>query len=52
MEKVRKDVLRVFPTRRIFTDAFGKWHNKKIQKNQAIGVTAEQLIQICKIRWN
>lgn len=50
-KKVRKDVLRVFPTRRIFIEAFSKWHKKKLLKNQAIGVTAEQLIQICKIQW-
>ena len=50
-KKVRKDVLRVFPTRKIFIEAFLKWHNKKIQKNQALGVTPEELIDISKIKW-
>ena len=50
-EKVRSDVLRVFPTRRIFLQAFGKWHKKKLQKNQAKGVTPEELIDISKLKW-
>ena len=50
-KKVRKDVLHVFPTRNIFIDAFVKWHKKKIQKNQALGVTLEELIDISKITW-
>ena len=50
-KKVRKDVLHVFPTRNIFIDAFVKWHKKKIQKNQAQGVTLEELIDISKITW-
>jgi len=50
-KKVRKDVLHVFPTRNIFIEAFVKWHKKKIQKNQALGVTLEELIDISKIKW-
>jgi hypothetical protein len=51
-KKVRKDLLYVFPTRKIFVEAFDKWHNKKLQKNQAIGVTPEELIYISKLKWN
>jgi hypothetical protein len=50
-KKVRKDVLRVFPTQRIFVEAFVKWHTKKIKKNQAKGVTPEELINISKLKW-
>ena len=50
-EKVRRDVLDVFPTHIIFLEAFGKWHKKKTQKNQAKGVTPEELIRISKIKW-
>jgi hypothetical protein len=50
-KKVRRDVLYVFPTRKIFVEAFVKWHNKKLQKNQAKGVTPEELIHISKIKW-
>ncbi len=50
-KKVKKDVLRVFPTHQIFIEAFGKWHKKKLQKNQALGVTPEELIQISKLKW-
>jgi hypothetical protein len=50
-KKVRKDVLDVFPTREIFVEAFVKWHKKKLQKNQAKGVTPEELIHISKIKW-
>ena len=50
-KKVRSDVLEVFPTRRIFVEAFVKWHNKKLQKNQAKGVTPEELIHISKMKW-
>ena len=50
-KKVRKDVLVVFPTRKIFVEAFVKWHKKKLQKNQAKGVTPEELIHISKIKW-
>ena len=50
-KKVRKDVLVVFPTRKIFVEAFVKWHKKKLLKNQAKGVTPEELIHISKIKW-
>jgi len=50
-KKVKKDVLSVFPTQKIFLEVFVKWHKKKLQKNQAIGVTPEELINISKIRW-
>jgi hypothetical protein len=42
-KKVRKDVLLVFPTRKIFLEAFTKWHKKKLQKNQAKDVVPEDL---------
>ena len=50
-KKVRRDVVYVFPTQRIFVEAFGKWHKKKLQKNQAIGITPEELIHISKLKW-
>jgi len=50
-KKVRKDVLVVFPTRRIFLETFAKWHKKKLIKNQAQCVTAEDLIHISKMKW-
>ena len=50
-KKVRRDVLKVFPTHKIFVEAFVKWHKKKLQKNQAIGVTPEELINISKLKW-
>ena len=50
-KKVRRDVLDVFPTRKIFVTAFVKWHKRKLQKNQAIGVTPEELIHISKLKW-
>jgi hypothetical protein len=50
-KKVRRDVLRVFPTHTLFTQAFSKWHKKKLLKNQAIGVTCEELINVAKIKW-
>lgn len=50
-KKVRRDVLLVFPTRKIFLEEFAKWHKKKLQKNQAIGVVPEDLIKIAKLKW-
>jgi hypothetical protein len=50
-KKVRRDVSYVFPTQRVFVEAFGKWHKKKLQKNQAKGVTSEELIFISKLKW-
>lgn len=51
-KRVRRDVINVFPTRRIFVQAFDKWHKKKIQKGQAADVTSEDLIYISKIKWS
>jgi hypothetical protein len=45
-KKVRRDVDRVFPTRKIFLDTFAKWHAKKLAKNQALGVVADDLLRI------
>jgi hypothetical protein len=50
-KKVRRDVVVVFPTRKIFLDAFAKWHKKKLLKNQAKDVTPQDLIQISKLKW-
>lgn len=50
-KKVRKDVARVFPTRQIFIETFGKWHAKKRAKNQAEGVVAEDLARIARLKW-
>jgi chorismate mutase len=45
-KKVRRDVARVFPTRKIFLETFSKWHAKKLAKNQAFGVVADDLLRI------
>jgi hypothetical protein len=45
-KKVKRDVARVFPTRKIFLETFAKWHAKKIAKNQALGVVADDLLRI------
>lgn len=45
-KKVRRDVARVFPTRKIFLETFSKWHAKKLAKNQALGVVADDLLRI------
>jgi len=45
-KKVRRDVAQVFPNRNIFLDTFAKWHAKKLAKNQAIGVIADDLLRI------
>jgi hypothetical protein len=50
-KKVRKDVLIVFMTRKIFLETFTKWHIKKLKKNQAKDVIAEDLINIAKLKW-
>jgi hypothetical protein len=50
-KKVRVDVARVFPTRKIFLDTFAKWHAKKRAKNQAEGVSAEDLARVARLRW-
>jgi hypothetical protein len=44
--KVRKDVMLVFPTHKIFNEAFIKWHAKKLAKKQALGVVAGDLLKI------
>jgi hypothetical protein len=51
--KVRRDVVSpsVFPTRAAFSAAFAAWHAKKLAKNQALGVTAEDLIRVARLRW-
>lgn len=50
-KKVRKDVLLVFTTRKIFLETFTKWHIKKLKKNQAKDVVPEDLINIAKLKW-
>jgi hypothetical protein len=50
-KKVRKDVMIVFPTRKVFLETFSKWHTKKLLKNQAKDVVSEDLIQIAKLKW-
>jgi len=50
-KKVRKDVLLVFTTRKIFLETFNKWHIKKLKKNQAKDVVPEDLISIAKLKW-
>jgi hypothetical protein len=50
-KKVRKDVLLVFTTRKIFLETFTKWHIKKLKKNQAKDVIPEDLINIAKLKW-
>jgi len=49
--KVRSDVLQVFHSRELFNRAFLIWHGKKLKKNQAQGVTSEQLIDIAGLQW-
>lgn len=51
-KKVRLDVARVFPTRKLFVETFAKWHAKKRAKNQAEGVTAEDLARVARLKWN
>lgn len=50
-KKVRKDVARVFPTRKTFLDTFAKWHAKKRAKNQAEGVVADDLARVARLKW-
>jgi len=50
-KKVRLDVARVFQTRKLFLDTFAKWHAKKRAKNQAEGVTAEDLARVARLKW-
>jgi hypothetical protein len=44
-EKVKGDVKKVFPTKKIFLKAFKKWKIKKTKKKQAIGVEAVHLLK-------
>jgi hypothetical protein len=50
-KKVKKDVTLVFPTRKIFLETFSKWHAKKLAKKQAIGVIADDLINVAGLHW-
>ncbi len=50
-EKVRNDVVSVFPTRTLFLETFSKWHQKKLKKKQAMDVTAKDLITISGLKW-
>lgn len=50
-EKVREDVLFVFPTRKIFNETFAKWHIKKLMKGQARNVVSENLIRSANLKW-
>ncbi len=49
--KVRDDVSRIFPTRKIFVETFNKWHKKKVAKKQALDVVVDDLIRVSTIRW-
>jgi len=49
--KVRKDVSVAFPNLKIFNDTFKKWHKKKLEKKQALGVVADDLLRVSGIRW-
>ena len=44
-EKVKEDVRKVFPTKKIFLKAFKKWKIKKTKKKQALGVEARHLLK-------
>jgi hypothetical protein len=50
-KKVRNDVLKVFSNRELFEKAFTIWHEKKLKKKQAIGVTSPQLIDVAGLQW-
>lgn len=49
-KKVKKDITDVFDSRKDFTDAFQKWHAKKLKKGQAKDVTEEQLLKISALK--
>lgn len=49
-KKVKTDVANVFTTPKDFTDAFQKWHAKKLKKGQAKDVTEEQLLKISGLK--
>ena len=46
--KVRTDVEKVFPSKRIYNNAFIIWKKKKTQKGQAKGITAQNLLDFAK----
>ena len=50
-EKVRNDVVSVFPTRKLFLETFTKWHEKKLKKKQAMDVAAKDLIHLAGLKW-
>jgi hypothetical protein len=49
-KKVKKDIAKVFDSRKDFSDAFEKWHAKKLKKGQAKDVTEEQLLEISELK--
>ena len=49
--KVRNDVISLFPNRRLFLNEFSNWHNKQLLRNQAKDVVPEDLIKIAKFMW-
>jgi len=49
-EKVKKDVAKVFDSQKDFSEAFKKWHAKKLKKGQAKDVTEEQLLKISELK--
>jgi hypothetical protein len=49
--KVRNDVLQIFHSRELFDSAFLIWHDKKLKKKQAMGVTSQQLIDVAQLQW-
>jgi len=49
--QVRKDVVIVFRSKKIFMDTFHDWHKKKLKKNQAKDVTPEDLIKLARLTW-
>jgi hypothetical protein len=50
--QVRKDVVIVFRSRKIFMDTFHEWHAKKRKKNQAKDVVPEDLIKLARLKWD
>ena len=49
--KVRNDVISLFPNRRLFLNEFSNWHNKQLLRNQAKDVVQEDLIKMAKFIW-
>jgi len=50
-KKVKRDVMRVFPTRKQFMETFAKWHTKKLAKKQALDVISCDLIRVARLKW-